>query len=127
MAMMQSGSKDGHGLGAFLGAGQGGIGRHIVEGGMGDAHLVELIGDGLGIAVLVEEGVGHDESLLFAHNGLQLSQGHRQAAFLEVDLFRRAEPQHILSPLGDGLDVEQVLDAHVLGDGVAAPGAAAQA
>ena len=30
-----------------------------------------------GIAVLVEEGVGHDESPLFAHNGLQLSQGHR--------------------------------------------------
>ena len=116
----------GHGLGAFLRAGQGGIGRHVIEGGMGDTHLVELIGDGLGIAVLVEEGVGHDEGPLFAHDGLQLCQSHRQATFLEIDLFRRAEPQHVLSPLGDGLDVDQVLDAHVLGHGVAAPGAAAQ-
>ena len=57
---------------------------------------------------------------------VQLAQGHGQAALLDVYLFRRAEPQHILSPLGDGLDVQQVLDANVLGDGVAAPGAAAE-
>ena len=82
--------------------------------------------DGLGIAVLVQEGVGDDEGFLLAHDVLQLIQSHRQAALLEINLFRRTEPQHVLSPLGDGLDVEQVLDAHVLGDRVAAPGAAAQ-
>ena len=36
------------------------------------------------------------------------------------------EPQHILPSLCNGLDVHQVLDPNVLGDGVAAPGAAAQ-
>ena len=56
----------------------------------------------------------------------QLVQRYRHAAFLKVYLLRRSEPQHILSPLGNCLDVQQVLDAHVLGNGVAAPGTAAQ-
>ena len=34
--------------------------------------------------------------------------------FLKYTFCRRAEPQHVLSPLGHGLDVEQMLDAHVL-------------
>ena len=52
---------------------------------------------------------------------LQLVERHRHAALLEIHLLRRAEPQHVLSPLGNGLDVQQVLHADVLGDGVAAP------
>ena len=57
---------------------------------------------------------------------LQLIQRHRQAALLDIHLFRRAEPQHVLSPFGHGFDVQQVLDAHIFGYGVAAPAAAAQ-
>ena len=65
---MQSGWKLSHGLGAFLGAGQGGIGRHVEEGGVLHAHLIQLVGDGLGVAVVVQEGVGNDEGPLLAHD-----------------------------------------------------------
>ena len=57
---------------------------------------------------------------------MQLVERDRQAALLDVNLGRGAEPEHILSPFGDGLDVQKMLDAHVFGDGVAAPGAAAE-
>ena len=109
--------------GTGTGAGQSGIGLDGMEGVVDDAQLIQLLLDGTGVAVLVQEGIGDDECLLVL---LQLVQSHGQAALLEVDLFRCAEPQHVFSPLSHGLDVQQVLDAHVLGNGVAAPGAAAQ-
>ena len=120
------GLEGGHGGRALLGGGQAGVGRHVKEGGVGDAHLVQAVGHGLGVAVMIEEAVGDDKDLLLAQHLFQLAQGHGQAALLDVHLFRRAEPQHVLSPLGDGLDVEQVLHANIFADGVAAPGAAAQ-
>jgi len=116
----------GHRLGAFLCAGEGRVGRNIVERGVDDAQLIQLVGNRLGEAGFEQERVGDDEAALLAHNCLEFIQGDRQAALLEVDLFRRTEPQHILPPDGNSLDVQQVLDADVLRDGVAAPRAAAQ-
>ena len=60
------------------------------------------------------------------HNSAQLIQGYRQTALLKVYLLRCAEPQHILSPLSNSLNVQQMLHAYVLRYRVAAPGAAAQ-
>ena len=108
---------------ALSGTGEGGIGSYVVEGGVGDPHGVQLLLHRLGVAVLVQEGVGDDKGLLII---FQFGQSHGQAALLEINLFRRAEPEHILPPNCHCLDVQQVLDAHVLGNGVAAPGAAAQ-
>ena len=107
----------------FPGAGQGGVGGHIVEGGMADAHFVQLLLDGPGVAVVVQEGVRNDEGLLVR---LQLSQSHRQAALFEINLFRCTEPKHILPPNGNGFDIQQMLNAHILRNGVAAPASAAQ-
>ena len=90
---------------------------------MGNAHFVQFLLHGPGIAVVVQEGVGDNEGFPVA---LQLGQSHGQAAFFEIDLFRRAEPQHIFPPNGNSLDVQQMLDAYVFRDGVAAPAAAAQ-
>ena len=104
---------------AFSGTGEGGIGSYIVEGGVGDPHSVQLLLHRLRVAVLVQERVGDDECLLVI---FQLGQSHRQAALLEINLFRRTEPEHVLPPNCHSLDVQQVLDAHVLGNGVAAPG-----
>ena len=120
------GLEQAHLLRASLGASQGGIGGHVKEGGVLDAQRVQFFGDGLGVTVVIEEIVGHDEGFLLAHHVLQLIQRHRQAALLDIHLFRRAEPQHVLSPFGHGFDVQQVLDAHIFGYGVAAPAAAAQ-
>ena len=61
-----------HKLGAGLGIGQGGIGLHVGEYGVGDAHLVQTVGDHPGISVLVQEGVGNDKGSLLAHHVLQL-------------------------------------------------------
>ena len=113
-------------LDAFHSAAQSGVRSHVVEAGVLDAQLVQLIGDVLGEARLEQEGVGDDEGLLAVVFGLELIQSHGHAALLEVHLLRRAEPQHVFSPLGNGLNVNQVLDTHVLGNGVAAPRAAAQ-
>ncbi len=60
-----------------------------------------------------------------AHDG-PARRERRAGTLLEIDLFRSAEPQHVLTALGHSLDVDQVLHPNVLGDGVAAPGAAAQ-
>ena len=115
-----------HGLGALLRVGQSGVGLDIGEYGVDNAHGGELVGNGLGVAVLEEEGVGDDKRPLLAQHIPQLIQCHREAALLEIDLLGGAEPQHILSPLRHGLDVQKVHGPHVLADAVAAPRAAAQ-
>ena len=111
---------------AFLCACQRRVGCYIKERGVLNAHLVELIGNRLGVTVVIQEAVGDDERLLLAHNGLQLVKCNGQAALLKINLLRRSEPKHIFSPLGNGLDVDQVLDTDIFGNAVAAPGAATQ-
>ena len=69
---------------------------------------------------------GDDEGALLAHDGTELVEGDGRGTLLEVDLLGSEEPQHVLTALGHSLNVDQVLHPHVLGDGVAAPGAAAQ-
>ena len=115
-----------HLLRAGLGAGQGGVGGYIGEAGVPDAHFVQFVLDGLGIAAPIQEGVGDDEGLFLPQHVLQLAESHGKAALLEINLLGGTEPQHILSPLGYGFDVQQVLDTHILRNGVAAPAAAAQ-
>ena len=73
-----------------------------------------------------KEAVGNNESSFLAHNLLKLAQGNGQAAFFDINLFRCSEPQHILSPFGNGFDIEKMLYSDVLADGVSAPGAAAE-
>ena len=105
---------------------QGGVGLDIIEAVVRDAHLVKLSLDSAGVAILEQELVGHDEGALLAHDAADFVERHRRGALLEVHLLGSAEPQHVLAALRDGLDVDQVLHPNVLGDGVAAPGAAAQ-
>ena len=110
-----------HHLGAHLRAAERRVGSDLAEGGVHNAHLVELTLDRLCVAVRVQEAVGDDEGFLFIHNGAQLVESDGQTALLDIYLFRRSEPKHIVPPLGYGLDVQQVLDADVLVDRVAAP------
>ena len=88
---------------------------------MNNAHFVQLIGNNLCEAALVQEGVSYDEHSLLVHYGLELLEGNRQTALLDIYLFRRTEPEHILSPLSKCLDIEQVLNTYVFGNGVTAP------
>ena len=118
--------KESHLLGAATCALQRRIGLDVVEAVVGDAHLVELGLDGAGVAILEEELVGDDEGALLAHDGTELVEGDGRGTLLEVDLLGSAEPQHVLTALGHSLNVDQVLHPNVLGDGVAAPGAAAR-
>ena len=114
-----------HALGALSRAGEGRVVRYVEEAGMLDAQLLELLEDGVSRAGLVQVRAGNDEGALFAHLA-QLVESNRQAALLDIDLFRRTEPEHVLPSFHHSLDVQQMLDAHVLGNRVAAPGAAAQ-
>ena len=61
-----------HGLGAFFCAGQGRIGSYVEEGGVLNAHFIQLIGNGLGVSVVIQEGVRYDEAALLTHYVLQL-------------------------------------------------------
>ena len=115
-----------HLRGALLGAGQRRVGLNVIERGVLNAHGVQLIRNGLGIAVVVQEAVRHQKNLFLAQYGAQLIQRNVQAAFFQIYLLRCAEPQHVFSPLAYGLDVQQVLAADVFRNAVAAPRAAAQ-
>ena len=64
------GLKLSHQLCSGLSICQGGIGLYIGEYGIGDTHLVETVGNNMGISVLVQEGVGYDKGSLLAHNFL---------------------------------------------------------
>ena len=88
--------------------------------------LLEALLNRLGVAVGVEEVVGHDEHALAVPDFADLAERDGQTALLEIDLFRRAEPQHILSPNRNSLDVDKVHRTDVLGHRVAAPAAAAE-
>ena len=72
---------------------------------MRKTHLVELVRHRAGVAVFIEERVGHEEGALFAEGIFEFAECHRQAASLEIDFIGRAVPEHILSPLGNGFDV----------------------
>ena len=115
-----------HLLGTCLGAGKCGVGSYIEEGCGSNAHFVQLVNDRLCKAVFVKELVCDNEGALLVHHGFQLVKGNGQAAALQVNFLRCSEPKHIFSPLGNSLDIEQVLYSHVLADGVSAPRAAAQ-
>ena len=110
-----------HLSGTLTGTCQRRVGRYVVERGVRDSHAVQLIGDALGKAVLVQEAVGYDKCLFLAHNGFQFVKSNRETALLKINLFRCSEPKHIFSPLRNGLDIDQVLDAYVLRYTVSAP------
>ena len=115
-----------HSLCALLCGSQGRIRLNVRECGVDNAHLIKSVSDSLGEATLVQEGVSYDEHSLLAHNVLELLKSNRKAALLDINLLRCTEPQHILSPLGNGLNIQQVLNTDILGNGVAAPRTAAQ-
>ena len=115
------GLKSSHLLNALFGALESRVGSNVAESRVDNAHLVELIGYRLGVAVFVKEVIGDDERSLLAHDVLELVERDGQAALLDVDLLRCSEPKHVLSPLSHSLDVDKMLDADVLADAVAAP------
>ena len=115
------GLESSHLLNALFGALESRVGSNVAESRMDNAHLVELIGYRLGVAVFVKEVIGDDERSLLAHDVLELVERDGQAALLDVDLLRCSEPKHVLSPLSHSLDVDKMLDADVLADAVTAP------
>ena len=115
------GLEGGHCSRAGLCAGKARVRLYIIEGGVLDSHFVKAVGNALGIAVMEEEAVRYDEHLLLVHHVLKLPESYGQAALLEVNLFGRAEPEHILSPFGYVSYVEKMLHSYVLADGVSAP------
>jgi hypothetical protein len=72
----------------------------------------------IGVTVMIEIWIGDEEGALLA---CKLFNRLRQAAAAEVDGRRQLVPKHILSPFGDGFDVEQLLGANIDGDGIASP------
>ena len=111
---------------ASLCAGQGGIRLDIREDLECHTHLLKPVCDAGGHPALEQELVGYEERTLPVQHLLNLPKCHRQAAFLKVYFLRCAEPQHVFSPLCNGLDIEQVLDTDIFRNGISAPGAAAQ-
>ncbi len=111
---------------AFQGVLQCRVGLYIGEACVDDSHGVELLLDRLRVAVLVKECVRYDERAFFVHDRAELVESDRHAALLEIDLFRCAEPKHIFSPLCNGLDIDEVQRAYIVGNGISAVGAAAQ-
>ena len=118
--------KGGHCFCTLLCAAQARVRCNIIEAGVLNSHLIQLFLDWFDISVLVQEGVGDDEAFLLAHHMTQFIQGDRHTALLQIYLLWSAEPQHILSPLGNRLDVQQMFDPYVFRNRVSTPGAASQ-
>ncbi|OPZ15828.1 MAG: hypothetical protein BWZ04_03267 [Firmicutes bacterium ADurb.BinA205] len=110
-----------HLCGAFLSAGKSRIGSNVEEYGVLNAHFVKLVSDRCSESVFIEELIGNNECSLLVHDGFQLVKCNGQAALLHINLLRRSEPKHILSPFGNGLDIQQMLYSYVFAYGVAAP------
>ena len=115
-----------HSLCAFLSASESRVRSYVVESRMNYAHLVQSVCDSLCEAALVEEGIGYDKRLLLIHNVFEFSESDAQTTLLEINLFGCSEPQHILSPFRDRLDIDKMFNAYVFADAVTAPAAAAQ-
>ena len=120
------GIKAGHELGAFLGASERRVGSNVREGREHDTLGRERLLDRLGVAVGVEEGVGHDERALLLHFFTEFTEREREATLLLVNLLGSAEPQHIFSSHCNRLYIDKMFNANVLRNGVAAPAAAAE-
>ena len=105
---------------------KGRIRLYVKERGVLNAHLIELIGDRLGVAVLVKEAVGYNECLLCASYSSELVKSNGEATLLDINLLRCSEPKHIFSPLGYCFNVKKVLNTYVFGYAVTAPRAATQ-
>ena len=103
-----------HLLHALLCALQCRVRSYLVEACMLNTHLVQFFLDRFHVAVLIQESICYDKCFLLVHDGSQLVQGNRHAAFLKVDLFWCSEPQHILSPLGHCLDIDEMFYSNVL-------------
>ena len=99
---------------------------YIRKTGVYNAHLIQFILNRLCISVFVKERVGYDKAAFFAHNSSQLIKGNRHTAFFEVNLFRGSHPEHVLSPLCNSFNIDQMLYSNVFRNRVSAPGAAAQ-
>ena len=100
-----------------------GVNADVVEGAGGNAHLLQLLDGAVAHAQLEEGGVGDDEGALAVVLVTELLQSDGGAALLEIDLLRQSQPQHILSPFRDSLDVQQLHDVGLAHEGAAAEGA----
>ena len=93
---------------------------------MYDTHLIQLIFDLLGKAILIQERVRYDKASLLAHYIFQFIQGNRGTALLKVYFFRGAHPKHVFSPFRNGLNINQMFYTYVFGNRVTAPASASQ-
>ena len=80
-----------------------GIHTDVEELGGLNAHVTQLVDDGIAGAQLIQGGVGDDEGTLEVVDLLHLPQGHGGAAGLVIDLLGQLEPQHVLLADGDVL------------------------
>ena len=103
-----------------------GVNANVKELGSLDAHIPQLVDDGVAGAQLIQRGVGDDEGPLEVVDLLHLPQGHGGAAGLVIDLLGQLEPEHILLADGDVLDVQQLLIVGVAHEGGVAHGAGPQ-
>ena len=60
------------------------------------------------------------------HLCAKLIQRYRHTSFLKVNFLRCSEPKHILSPLGNSLDVDQMFYPNIFRYRVSTPGTASK-
>ena len=70
-----------------------------------DDHIIKLICDRSCHSAAEQESVSYDKCLRLVIVILQLIQRNRQASFLKVYFLRCSEPQHILSPFSNRLNI----------------------
>ena len=102
-----------HLLSTLLGTGQGRIWLYIRKELVCNPQTLQLIGDAGRHAAACEELVGHNKCTFLMQNFFQFPHCHWQTALLKVYFLRGSEPQHILSPLSNRLNVQQVANSNI--------------
>ena len=102
------------------------IRSYFVETCMLDSHFIQFCFDRSYISILVQERVCYDKCSFLMHDRSKFIQCNRHTAFLKVYFFWCSEPKHILSPLGNSLDVDQMFYPNIFRYRVSTPGTASK-
>jgi len=86
-----------------------------------NSHSVEEAGHDFRVSTRVKELIGDDKGTLLVEDVLKLVEGNWEASAPDVHFVACAEPQHVLSSLGNCFVVEEMCNSDVATDAVATP------
>ena len=103
-----------------------GVGLNVKECCMSNAHFIKFVGNGLCVAVFIEECICYDKRFLGTPHRSEFVKSNRKTTFFNINLFGCAEPKHIFPSFCNCFDIDKMLYANIFRNRVTAPGTASE-